>query len=103
MLERTVSLPPYSSTACTANRSRSPYIRESRTREPRVIAVVADRHVDQCAEGGLAGPGRLNHDRLQQFDEVTRGRFAAPLAAADRLLARAAGAVERRAMLETCG
>jgi hemerythrin superfamily protein len=34
-------------------------------------------------------------DRLQQFDEVTRGRFAAPLAAADRLLARAAGAVER--------
>jgi hemerythrin superfamily protein len=34
-------------------------------------------------------------DRIQQLDELTRGRFGSPLAAADRLLAGAAGAVER--------
>jgi hemerythrin superfamily protein len=34
-------------------------------------------------------------DRLQQLDELTRARFGSPLAAADRLLAAAAGAVER--------
>jgi hypothetical protein len=34
-------------------------------------------------------------DRLQQFDETTRGWFEGPLASADRMMARVAGAVER--------
>jgi hypothetical protein len=38
-------------------------------------------------------------DRLQQLDEVTRWRFTAAVSAADRLLAGAAGAVERLPVL----
>jgi hypothetical protein len=38
-------------------------------------------------------------DRLQQLDEVTRWRFTATVSAADRLLADAAGAVERLPVL----
>jgi len=36
-----------------------------------------------------------SRDRLQQLDELTRGRLGSPLSVADRLLAGAAGAVER--------
>lgn len=36
-----------------------------------------------------------SRDRLQQVDELTRGRLATPIAAADRVLAATAGAVER--------
>ncbi len=36
-----------------------------------------------------------SRDRLQQLDELTRGRFRSPLAVADRVLAHAAGVVER--------
>jgi hypothetical protein len=36
-----------------------------------------------------------SRDRLQQLDELTRGRFSSTLAALDRLLAGTAGIVER--------
>jgi hemerythrin superfamily protein len=39
-------------------------------------------------------------DLLQKLDEVTRCRFTAPVSVADRLLATAAGAVERTPMLQ---
>jgi hemerythrin superfamily protein len=41
-----------------------------------------------------------SRDRLQQLDELTRGRFTSPLSTLDRLLAAAAGAVERLPIMQ---